>query len=244
MRRMILPGLCVLLAASVAVSMARDACAQQRSEAGHGAARGGGFAHGGAAFHGSRGGARGGHAFHQARRDHDGFGRDRDDHHAGEHGRRRYGHNRARVIAPYGYGYGYLPDDMGLLYDTGPAYVNSPSSGMEPTQVVEVEPSPVAEQKPAQAAAAPPQHAVIKEYKWPAKELAPSHSTAQRQVFAIVLKDGATLSAVSVYASNDALHFVDPDSRHMRVAMSEVDRTATLNLNRARNLNLYLPAAE
>lgn len=243
MRRMILPGLCVLLAVSVAVSTARNACAQQRGSVGHP------VAHGGAAFHG----AQGAHEFHPQRHDHDGFGHAPGDHHARSghterrHRRRGFAGNRVRVISPYGYSYGYLPDDTGLLYDTGPAYVSPDAtaySGPEPTQVVEVEPSPATGPQPAPPAAEAQQHAVIKEYKWPAAELAPSQASAPRQIFAIVLKDGATLSAVSVYASNDALHFVDPDARHLRVAMTDVDRTATLNLNRSRNLNLYLPAAE
>jgi hypothetical protein len=54
----------------------------------------------------------------------------------------------------------------------------------------------------------------------------------------------STLSAVAVVASDDGLHCVDPDERHLRISMSEVDRAATLKLNRARNLNLHLPAAQ
>ena len=44
-------------------------------------------------------------------------------------------------------------------------------------------------------------------------------------------------------ASDDVLHIVDPDERHMRVSMSAVDRAATLKLNRERKLDLYLPAS-
>jgi hypothetical protein len=47
-----------------------------------------------------------------------------------------------------------------------------------------------------------------------------------------------------VFASDDSLHYVDPDERHLRVSISEIDRAATLRLNRARNLNLHLPAAQ
>jgi len=47
-----------------------------------------------------------------------------------------------------------------------------------------------------------------------------------------------------VFASEDGLHYVDPDERYLRISMSEVDRAATLKLNRARNLNLHLPAAQ
>jgi hypothetical protein len=91
---------------------------------------------------------------------------------------------------------------------------------------------------------------VITEYKWPAAGAASSRSApsttseSEPQAFAIVLKDGSTLSAVSVFASDDGLHYVDPNQRHLRISMSEVDRAATLKLNRGRSLNLYLPAAQ
>ena len=64
------------------------------------------------------------------------------------------------------------------------------------------------------------------------------------RAFGIVLKNGSTLSAVSIFASDDGLHCVDPDAKPMLIAMSEVDRAATLKLNHARNLDLYLPAAQ
>jgi hypothetical protein len=88
------------------------------------------------------------------------------------------------------------------------------------------------------------------EFKWPAAGAASSPSApaatsgSEAQTFGIVLKDGSTLSAVSVFSSDDGLHYVDPDARHLRVLMSEVDRAATLKLNRARNLDMYLPAAQ
>jgi hypothetical protein len=69
-------------------------------------------------------------------------------------------------------------------------------------------------------------------------------SETETQNLGIVLKNGSTLSAVSVFATDDGLHYVDPDARHLRISMSEVDRAATLRLNRARNLNLHLPAAQ
>ena len=105
-------------------------------------------------------------------------------------------------------------------------------------------------QPPAPPVVAPPVHPVITEYKWPAAGAASSASARSRtsdsepQAFAIVLKDGSTLSAVSVFSSDDGLHYVDPDERHLRISMSEVDRAATLKLNRARNLDLYLPAPQ
>jgi hypothetical protein len=43
---------------------------------------------------------------------------------------------------------------------------------------------------------------------------------------------------------DDGLHYVDPDERHLLISMSAIDRPATLKLNRARNLNLDLPAVQ
>jgi hypothetical protein len=150
-----------------------------------------------------------------------------------------YGFSRGRGVSPYGLGYGYLPYDS--FYDSGAGY------GYAPQPVVVVQQPPVLVQPPAPPPVGLQGHAVITEYKWPAAELASASAppaTDETQAFAIVLKDGSTLSAVSVFASDDGLHYVDPDERHLRIQMSAVDRAATLKLNRARNLNLYLPAAQ
>ena len=188
MRRTIFLGLLALLA----VTVAKDACAQRRGGGGRGFTRGG------------------------------------------------PGFSRARAVSPYGLGYASLPYDS--LYDSGAGYDYAPQP------VVVVQQPPMVVQPPAPPAVRPTGHAVITEYKWPAAELAASASAAaapsESQAFAIVLKDGSTLSAVSVFASDDGLHYVDADERHLRVQMSEVDRAATVRLNRARNLNLYLPAAQ
>jgi hypothetical protein len=154
--------------------------------------------------------------------------------------RRGFRFSRARVVSPYGFGYGYLP------YDSGDAYADG-------SQPVSFDQQPLFVQPPAPPA--PPAvgatgHAVILEYKWPSADAASSPSTrsptseSEPQAFAIILKDGSTLSAVSVFASDDGLHYVDPDERHLLISMSSIDRPATLKLNRARNLNLYLPAIQ
>jgi hypothetical protein len=157
-------------------------------------------------------------------------------------GRGGYGFSRARAMSPYGFGYPYQPYDSGAEYPYAPqpAYFVQP-----PLPLVLVQPQP-----PAPPVVAPPVHPVITEYKWPAAGAASSPSARSRtsdsepQAFAIVLKNGSTLSAVSVFSSDDGLHYVDPDERHLRISMSEVDRAATLKLNRARNLDLYLPAPQ
>jgi hypothetical protein len=153
-------------------------------------------------------------------------------------GRGGYGFSRARAMSPYGFGSPYLPYDSGAEYPYAPQpafFVQQPLMYLQP---------------PAPPVVAPPVHPVITEYKWPAAGAASSPSARSRtsdsepQAFAIVLKNGSTLSAVSVFSSDDGLHYVDPDERHLRISMSEVDRAATLKLNRARNLNLYLPAPQ
>ena len=146
----------------------------------------------------------------------------------------RGGHDfrRGRFVSPYG----LLPYE----FDDGNYYAPQP-------EVLVQQPS-LEVQPPAPPAVAPPVNPVVTEYKWPAADGASSASTAARESepasFAIVLKNGATLSAVLVFAADDGLHYVDPDQRHLRISMSEVDRAATLKLNRVRNLNLHLPAAQ
>jgi len=154
--------------------------------------------------------------------------------------RRRFGFSRARAASSYGLGYPYLPYDSGAGYEDAsqPAPLDQPPLFVQP-------PAP-----PAPPVVGATGHDVILEYKWPAADAASSpsaHSTtseSEPQAFAIVLKDGSTLSAVTVFVSDDGLHYVDPDERHLRISMSEVDRAATLKLNRARNLNLHLPATQ
>jgi hypothetical protein len=154
-------------------------------------------------------------------------------------GRGGYGLSRARTFSPYGFGYPYQPYDSGADYP----YAPQPAFFVQQQPLMYLQP-------PAPPAVAPPVHPVITEYKWPAIHTASSRSVpsttsdSEPQAFAIVLKDGSTLSAVSVFSSDDGLHYVDPDERHLRISMSEVDRAATLKLNRARNLDLYLPAPQ
>ncbi len=150
-----------------------------------------------------------------------------------------HGFNRARAVSPYGFGYASLPYDSGAAYDYAPQ------------PVVLVQQPPVFVQPPEPPVVEPPVHPVIKEYKWPAAGGAASSPSAssttsesEPQAFVIVLKNGSALSAVMVFAADDGLHYVDPDARHLCITMSKVDRAATLKLNRARNLNLYLPAAQ
>ena len=157
--------------------------------------------------------------------------------------RRGFVRSRARATSPRGSGYASLPYGSGDANDYGlQDYAPQPAPFDQP-------PPPFVQQ-PAPPVVAPPGHTVITEYKWPAAgegSSASAHSKAsepESPPIAIVLKDGSTLSAVAVFASDDGLHYVDSDERHLRISMSEVDRAATLKLNRARNVNVYLPSAQ
>jgi hypothetical protein len=158
----------------------------------------------------------------------------------GGHGSGRVSGGRGYGRLPYGYGYGYLggggygygyAGGDTTSYDAGGSYAYAP----QPVFVMPPPPPPVIE---------PPARPVLTNYTWPA--VAPGAAAAaegETQTFGIVLKDGSTLAATTVVASDDVLHYVDPDERHMRVSMSAVDRRATLKLNRERKLDLYLPAS-
>jgi len=134
-------------------------------------------------------------------------------------------------VIPYGYGYGgygygYSP------YAEGSVYAYAPQAML---LVLPPEP-PVVEAPPREV------HPVVTDYKFAAAGPAASPG-GEAQSFGIVLKDGETLNATTVVAEGDALHYVDPDERNMRVAMSAVDRDATRKLNAERKLVLHLPAA-
>lgn len=240
MRRTILLNFLFVLLTAFA---AHQACAQRNGASGQGQ-HGQGFAGGSRGFSGGGHGFSGGnHGFSGNRGDHD-FDHDRD------RGRHDFHHNGARSPSgwgyPYGYGYGYLPpyDDGYMGDDFGnndsyqsppPQYDQQPSQPAEPVQPP---PPPVAEK---------PSHPVVKEYKWPAASQTASSAPASEpepQNFAIVLKNGSTLSATMVLASANSLHYVDTEGKLQHIDIAEVDRAATLKLDRARNLNIYLPAAQ
>jgi hypothetical protein len=121
------------------------------------------------------------------------------------------------------YGYGYAPYDYG--YDYG--YEAPP----EPSVVV-VQPSlppPLVMQPPPQ-----PIHSEIKEYEFPpeAKESSP---------YSIALKDGAVRSAIAVWVTDEALHYVDPRGKAAEVPLDSVDRQQTKKLNPGKNVQPWLP---
>jgi hypothetical protein len=131
----------------------------------------------------------------------------------------------SRFTSPYGY--------AALPYNSDSVYADShpPQPASAQLQPAVLEPPP------------PPVHPIVTNYAWPA----PAASVAAEdspQSFAIVLKDGSTRSAVTVVATADSLAITDPDERHLRIALTQIDRDATLRLNRQRNLSLHLPAPQ
>jgi hypothetical protein len=149
----------------------------------------------------------------------------------------RSGHGSNGGRTARAYGYAFLPYDYG--YSNAPYYSDAALANPSQPSLVTPQLQPAAVEPPA-----PEVHPVIKDYKWPAASTAPSSSSASSEAFTLLLKNGSALSAEMVFASDDGLHYVDPEGRHLRIAMGEIDRAATLKLNHDRNLNLHLPAAQ
>ncbi len=75
------------------------------------------------------------------------------------------------------------------------------------------------------------------------QDLKPAASDGPPVFFVIALKNGSRLSAAAVWVQGNDLRYVDADDQNRRVPLTDVDRTATRQLNQARNLNLRLPPA-
>ncbi|MGZ6465580.1 MAG: hypothetical protein ACXWSC_21850 [Bdellovibrionota bacterium] len=73
------------------------------------------------------------------------------------------------------------------------------------------------------------------------QDLKPAASDAPPALFVIALKNGSRLAASAVWVQGNDLRYVDADDQNRRVPLADVDRTATRELNQARNLNLRLP---
>jgi hypothetical protein len=129
-----------------------------------------------------------------------------------------------------GNGFTWLPYGSGYANDGFVPYYDSRPYEYTPQPNIIVQPPPPREARP-----------VIIEYPQPVPAPA-SRAEGEPQNFGIVLKDGSTLSAIAVVVSHDVLHYVDPQERNMEISISEVDRDATLKLNRERKLTLSLPA--
>ena len=117
-----------------------------------------------------------------------------------------------------GYGYGY---DYG--YDAPAAPAPAPVVNnivFQPPPVLLPPPEPI--------------HSSIQSFK-------PAASNAPPAFYVIALKNGSHSDAAAVWIQGNDVHYVDADDESHRVALADVDRTATRTLNQARNLNLRLP---
>lgn len=79
-----------------------------------------------------------------------------------------------------------------------------------------------------------PIHSSIQDFK-------PAASSAPPAFYVIALKNGSRLDAAAVWVQGNDLRYVDADDQNRRVSLANIDRTATRELNQARNLNLRLP---
>ena len=118
-----------------------------------------------------------------------------------------------------GYGYG------------GYGYETTPPPTPEPAPVVN---NIVFEAPPVILPPPEPIHSSIQNFKTVA-------STAPPAFYVIALKNGSHLDAAAVWVQGNDLHYVDADDQNRRVPLADIDRTATRELNQARNLNLRLP---
>ncbi|HEX5431192.1 MAG TPA: hypothetical protein VFW83_04450 [Bryobacteraceae bacterium] len=131
-------------------------------------------------------------------------------------------------------GFPFLPGDFGYGYGYPEPYYPP-----APNIIV------IAPMTPAPPPAPPtPVRPEIKEYNQTAAAAPPPAQAQQPPTFAIVLKDGSVKSAVAVSAQDNELRYVDPDGRHLQIALDMVDRDATTRMNRDRGLRLQLPPPE
>jgi hypothetical protein len=69
----------------------------------------------------------------------------------------------------------------------------------------------------------------------------PAASNAPPAFYVIALKNGSRVDAAAVWVQGNDLRYVDAEDQNRRVSLADIDRTATRELNQARNLNLRLP---
>jgi hypothetical protein len=148
-------------------------------------------------------------------------------------------HNTSGSVYPYGFGSAWLPPDWPLNNGYLPNVAGN-YTGYLPQPIVVVQQAP-----PPPPVVEPPRevHSVIIDFP-PPSTAAPAPPEGEPQRFGIVMKDGSVRSAkaVVVLASDGLLQYIDPDERHVRISVSDIDRQATRKLNSERKLTLWLPA--
>ncbi len=235
-------------------------------------AMGGGFSHGGVSSGfrgGSYGAARGG-AIGGGYRGGYGYGGGRG---FGYGGGRGYGYGgRSYGYGGRGYGYrgGYWPNygwgypwyGFGLSYWPNYYYGNydyypdsyyyqdtygDPAPVYSPAPTVTYVPAPVTSYPQATVLDSyiGPVHSVTRSYDEYGQETAASGGSAGNAspIYLIALKGGAIQGAGSYWITGQTLHCVTLDRQEKQFALTSIDRTLTMQLNRERRVSIHLPPA-
>lgn len=134
----------------------------------------------------------------------------------------------------FAYGWPYFPE---WDYDLAPPYYGDDfANGYPEYPLVEAPVFPL----PAPSATAPvkPAYSVIHEYNF---AMPPVGETEESLAFTIVLKDGSRRTARASWVADRELHYIDLESRPHALAPELIDRNATEQANRQKNLSLELP---
>jgi hypothetical protein len=139
-----------------------------------------------------------------------------------------------------GYDYGYYDPYYGYpAYDSYSPYYSSPN-------VTVVYPSQA--QPTYNAVYAQPARPVSHEYDEYGQEIRPSAqamgggaSSSGSPIYLIAMKDGIIRAAASYSVSGSTLHYVTLDHAEKQVALADVDRTLSAQLNRERRVQFSLP---
>ena len=144
-------------------------------------------------------------------------------------------------MAP-GFGFGRpLRPNAALLgpYFSG-GYALTPDYGVSPSLQNVIVLQPAAEPLPAPPSK-PPQSMI---WEAPAQTPVAAPVVEDPPSFAIALKNGTKISAAAIWVQGNDVHYMDADGAHKQVALDAIDRDATRQLNRARNLVLRLPPSQ
>lgn len=142
-----------------------------------------------------------------------------------------FSHRFRSSLLPYGY----------PLFDYGYDYSGYNEYPPEPNVIVVPQPAP---QMTMQAPREPVQAAIHEYREAPTVLPAAPAPKGEEVAFVIALNDGSRRSANAVWVQDNMLHYIDPDDKQQQISMRSVDRQSTRRINRERNLDLSLPAAQ
>jgi hypothetical protein len=133
----------------------------------------------------------------------------------------------------FGAGHGNFGGGFPWIY---PAFYGDPDFGGDSQpqpNIFIVMPEPQAPPEPPPPPPPPP-IPVVREYHWPASEVAPAP-------FSIVLNNGTVHYATMVWVENGRIHFNAPEGGARQVPLSSVSKTLTHAANAQKGLTLPLP---